>query len=52
MFRMMDTNNDGSVSFDELKAGIQKFGSQLGESEVQMLVEAVSIFHASSYGMA
>ncbi|RWR95617.1 calcium-dependent protein kinase 13 [Cinnamomum micranthum f. kanehirae] len=41
MFRMMDTDNDGAISFDELKAGIQKFGSQLAEAEVQMLVEAV-----------
>lgn len=41
MFRMMDTDNDGTVSLDELKSGIQKFGSHLEESEIQMLVEAV-----------
>lgn len=51
MFRMMDTDNDGAISFDELKAGIQKFGSQLAEAEVQMLVEAVCMFQALSYGM-
>ncbi|WOL04815.1 Calcium-dependent protein kinase 13 [Canna indica] len=41
MFRMMDTDNDGIVSHDELKAGLAKFGSHLAESEVQMLIEAV-----------
>uniref|UniRef100_A0A804K260 non-specific serine/threonine protein kinase n=1 Tax=Musa acuminata subsp. malaccensis TaxID=214687 RepID=A0A804K260_MUSAM len=41
MFRMMDTDNDGIVSHDELKAGLAKFGSHLVESEVQMLIEAV-----------
>ncbi|XP_042411463.1 calcium-dependent protein kinase 16-like [Zingiber officinale] len=41
MFRMMDTDNDGIVSHEELKAGLSKFGSHLVESEVHMLVEAV-----------
>ncbi|XP_077213891.1 calcium-dependent protein kinase 3-like isoform X2 [Tasmannia lanceolata] len=40
MFRMMDTDNDGVVSFEELKSGLQKFGSHLAESEVQMFIEA------------
>lgn len=39
----MDTDNDGIVSIDELKSGLRNFGSQLAESEVQMLIEAVSI---------
>ena len=39
----MDTDNDGIVSCEELKSGIAKFGSHLAESEVQMLIEAVSI---------
>ncbi|KAL7265557.1 hypothetical protein ACSBR1_003353 [Camellia fascicularis] len=41
MFRKIDTDNDGIVSIEELKGGLQKFGSHLAESEVQMLVEAV-----------
>ncbi|XP_074578108.1 calcium-dependent protein kinase 16-like [Curcuma longa] len=41
MFRMMDTDNDGIVSHEELKAGLARFGSHLVESEVQMLIEAV-----------
>lgn len=45
MFKAMDTDNDGIVSYEELKNGIAKFGSHLAESEVQMLIEAVSTFH-------
>lgn len=41
MFKKMDADDDGIVSIDELKAGLRNFGSQLGESEVQMLIEAV-----------
>ncbi|XP_042491543.1 calcium-dependent protein kinase 13 [Macadamia integrifolia] len=41
MFEKMDVDNDGIVSIEELKAGLQKFGSQLAESDVQMLIEAV-----------
>lgn len=42
MFKKMDTDNDGIVSIEELKAGLRNPGSQLGETEVQMLIEAVS----------
>ncbi|KAJ4704428.1 putative Calcium-dependent protein kinase [Melia azedarach] len=41
MFKKMDTDNDGIVSIEELKSGLRNFGSQLAESEVQMLIEAV-----------
>ncbi|GLT89417.1 hypothetical protein SLE2022_073980 [Rubroshorea leprosula] len=41
MFKKMDTDNDGVVSIEELKAGLKNFGSQLVESEAQMLIEAV-----------
>ncbi|KAJ7949987.1 putative Calcium-dependent protein kinase [Quillaja saponaria] len=41
MFKKMDSDNDGIVSIEELKAGFQNFGSQLAESEVQALIEAV-----------
>ena len=43
LFRKMDTDNDGIVSVDELKSGLRNFESQLSESEVQMLIEAVSV---------
>ncbi|KAG4925260.1 hypothetical protein JHK87_050800 [Glycine soja] len=41
MFKKMDNDNDGIVSIEELKAGFRNFGSQLAESEVQLLIEAV-----------
>ncbi|CAD6229243.1 unnamed protein product [Miscanthus lutarioriparius] len=41
MFKTMDTDNDGIVSYEELKTGIAKLGSHLAESEVQTLIEAV-----------
>eukprot|EP00261_Vitis_vinifera_P036056 XP_019077299.1 PREDICTED: calcium-dependent protein kinase 13 isoform X2 [Vitis vinifera] len=40
-FKKMDTDNDGIVSIEELKSGLRKFGSQLAEAEVQMLIETV-----------
>ncbi|MBA0833408.1 hypothetical protein Goarm_017725, partial [Gossypium armourianum] len=41
MFKKMDTDNDGIVSIEELKAVYGNVGSQLAESEVQMmLIEA------------
>lgn len=43
MFNKMDTDDDGIVSIEELKAGLKNFGSQLAESEVQMLIDAVSL---------
>ncbi|KAG0451492.1 hypothetical protein HPP92_026185 [Vanilla planifolia] len=40
-FKVMDTDNDGIISSEELKIGLSKFCSQLVESEMQMLIEAV-----------
>lgn len=42
MFKKIDSDNDGTVTIQELKIGLQKFGSQLGENEVQIFIEAVS----------
>ncbi|KAF6153651.1 hypothetical protein GIB67_027518 [Kingdonia uniflora] len=44
MFKKIDTDNDGIVSVDELKVGLLKFGTQLAESEVQILIEAVDTY--------
>ncbi|TYI04165.1 hypothetical protein ES332_A11G396400v1 [Gossypium tomentosum] len=42
IFKRMNTDNDGIVSIEELKAVFGNVGSQLAESEVQMmLIEAV-----------
>jgi len=43
VFKVIDTDNDGTVSCGELKVEVTKYGTQLMESEVQMLIEAVSI---------
>lgn len=47
MFKLMDTDNNGKVSFEELKTGLQKVGSQLAESEMKLLMEAVSFYSFS-----
>lgn len=43
LFKKMDADSDGIVSIEELKAGLKNFGSHLADTEVQMLIEAVSI---------
>ncbi|CAM6126871.1 unnamed protein product [Calypogeia fissa] len=40
MFQMMDSDNNGAITFDELKAGLQKIGSTLPEAEVRLLMDA------------
>lgn len=47
MFKSMDSDDDGKVTFEELKAGLQKVGSQLTEIEMKMLMEAVSSLFTS-----
>lgn len=41
MFKSMDTDNSGTITFEELKAGLPKLGTKLSESEVRQLMEAV-----------
>lgn len=41
MFKNMDTDNSGTVTFEELKAGLPKLGTKISESEVRQLMEAV-----------
>mgnify|MGYP002775189596 FL=1 len=47
IFNGMDVQNKGSISYEELKTGLHKLGSQLAENEVQQLMEAVSTFLTS-----
>jgi calcium-dependent protein kinase len=42
MFKMIDTDNSGSITFEELKVGLKKVGANLQESEIQALMQAVS----------
>ncbi|KAF2618003.1 hypothetical protein F2Q68_00042172 [Brassica cretica] len=43
MFSLMDEDNDGRITYLELKAGLQKVGSQLGEPEIKMLMEVADV---------
>ncbi|KAK6920800.1 EF-hand domain [Dillenia turbinata] len=43
MFTLMDSDNDGKVSYEELKAGLQKVGSKLAEPEMKMLMEVADV---------
>jgi len=43
LFKMIDTDNSGTITFDELKDGLKRVGSELTENEIQVLMEAVSI---------
>jgi len=40
---MIDTDGSGHITFEELKAGLKRFGANLKESEIYDLMQAVSI---------
>lgn len=47
MFKSMDTDNSGTITFEELKAGLPKLGNlgiKISESEIRQLMEAVCFF--------
>ncbi|KAH0924446.1 hypothetical protein HID58_024464, partial [Brassica napus] len=41
MFKAMDTDNSGAITFDELKAGLRRYGSTLKDTEIRDLMEAI-----------
>ena len=41
MFTNMDTDNSGTITYEELKSGLARLGSKLSEAEVKQLMEAV-----------
>ncbi|XP_040991547.1 calcium-dependent protein kinase 1-like [Juglans microcarpa x Juglans regia] len=43
MFKMIDTDDSGQISFEELKAGLKRFGANLKESEIYDLMQAADI---------
>ncbi|GAY38668.1 hypothetical protein CUMW_038430 [Citrus unshiu] len=43
LFKMIDTDNSGTITFDELKDGLKRVGSQLMESEIKDLMDAADI---------
>lgn len=44
---MIDTDNSGQITFEELKAGLQRVGANLKESEIYALMQAVSFLFAT-----
>lgn len=44
LFKMIDTDNSGTITFEELKEGLKKVGSELMESEIKTLMDAVTKF--------
>ena len=43
MFKTIDTDNSGQITYEELKAGLKRVGANLKESEIYDLMYAVSI---------
>ncbi|XVF82712.1 hypothetical protein PTKIN_Ptkin16aG0071000 [Pterospermum kingtungense] len=43
MFKMIDTDNSGQITFEELKAGLKRFGANLKESEIYDLMQAADV---------
>lgn len=43
MFANMDTDNSGTITYEELKAGLARLGSKLTEDEVRQLMEAADV---------
>ncbi|XP_059636946.1 calcium-dependent protein kinase 29 isoform X2 [Cornus florida] len=43
MFKNMDTDGSGAITYDELKTGLSRLGSKLTEAELQQLMEAADV---------
>ncbi|XP_057416675.1 calcium-dependent protein kinase 2-like [Lotus japonicus] len=43
MFANMDTDNSGTITYEELKSGLARIGSRLSETEVKQLMEAADV---------
>lgn len=42
MFKMIDTDNSGHITLEELKTGLERVGADLKDSEISWLMQAVS----------
>ncbi|CAA6658453.1 unnamed protein product [Spirodela intermedia] len=40
MFKMIDTDNSGQITYEELKTGLERVGAKLKESEIYALMQA------------
>ncbi|KAL3646958.1 Calcium-dependent protein kinase 25 [Castilleja foliolosa] len=43
MFKTIDTDNSGHITFEELKAGLKRYGANLEESEIHDLMKAADV---------
>ncbi|KDP43357.1 hypothetical protein JCGZ_25462 [Jatropha curcas] len=43
LFKMIDTDGNGTITFEELKVGLKRVGSDLMESEIKALMDAADI---------
>ncbi|KAG5556913.1 hypothetical protein RHGRI_007225 [Rhododendron griersonianum] len=43
MFRMIDADNSGQITFEELKAGLKRVGANLKDSEIYDLMQAADV---------
>ncbi|CAA6661026.1 unnamed protein product [Spirodela intermedia] len=43
MFKSMDTDNNGTITYEELKTGLRNLGTKLSESEVYQLMQAADV---------
>ncbi|PIN07467.1 Ca2+/calmodulin-dependent protein kinase, EF-Hand protein superfamily [Handroanthus impetiginosus] len=43
MFKMIDTDNSGQITFEELKIGLKKYGANLNESDIYDLMKAADV---------
>ncbi|KAM7524335.1 hypothetical protein LguiA_014237 [Lonicera macranthoides] len=43
LFKMIDTDGSGQITFEELKAGLRRFGANLNESQIYDLMHAADV---------
>ncbi|KAF5473969.1 hypothetical protein F2P56_005915 [Juglans regia] len=43
MFKVIDADNSGQITFEELKHGLERFGANLNESEIHDLMHAADV---------
>lgn len=52
MFDEMDVNKNGKLTFEEFKAGLRKLGNQMPDSDIRILMDAVSYLPKMVYPKA
>ncbi|ERN08574.1 hypothetical protein AMTRI_Chr11g155370 [Amborella trichopoda] len=48
LFKMIDTDGSGTITFEELKEGLKRVGSELMESEIKALMDAADLDHSGT----